>query len=388
MGTQKMSVTFNSSTSWSSTNRLPELQDKYSQGSEGIYAGPTGNATRRTAWGAALDTLFWDGTPNVWDPHGNIIGKSNPSAKIPVTPYDRYEFFKTGLALNNNIALSGGSEKTSFRVSVGNVSQTGVVPKSKYNKTTFGLSGQARLTDKFTVTGSANYMVSNNDKVQQGSNISGVMLGLLRTPPTFDNSYGLSNAADNEAAYVIASTGGQRNYRGGAGYDNPYWTVNRNPFNEDVNRIFGNVQASYQLFDWMSIVYRLGGDAYSQDSKNFYDINSNAFPAGKGIVNEYFNNQYNSDFTINLRKTFNSDLSGSLLLGHNYFYNTSSGRTTIGDGLIAPKFFDLSNALSYSAIEADGKKRTYALYAEGQLTYKNMLFFKCHRSQGDFIYVT
>ena len=374
MGTQKMSVTFNSSTSWSSTNRLPELQDKYSQGSAGIYAGPTGNATRRTAWGAALDTLSWDGTPNVWDPHGNIVGKSDPSAKIPVTPYDRYEFFKTGLALNNNIALSGGSEKTSFRVSLGNVSQTGVIPKSKYNKTTFGISGQAKLTDKFTVTGSANYMVSNNDKVQQGSNISGVMLGLLRTPPTFDNSYGLSNAADNEAAYVIASTGGQRNYRGGAGYDNPYWTVNRNPFNENVNRIFGNVQASYQLFDWMSIVYRLGGDAYSQDSKNFYDIHSNAFPAGKGIVNEYFNNQYNSDFTINLRKTFNSDLSGSLLLGHNYFYNTSSGRTTIGDGLIAPKFFDLSNALSYSAIEADGKKRTYALYAEGQLTYKNMLF--------------
>lgn len=373
-GAQKMSITFNSSASWGKTNKLPELQDKYSQGSGGKYAGPTGSSARRTTWGATLDTLDWDGVPNVWDPHGNIVGKSSPLAKIPVTPYDRYEFFKTGLTLNNNIALSGGSERTSFRASLGNLSQTGVVPKSKYSKTTLGISGQARLTDKFTLTSSLNYVVSANDKVQQGSNTSGIMLGLLRTPPNFDNSYGLSNAADNEAAYAIAATGGQRNYRGGAGYDNPYWTVNRNPFTENVNRAFGNVQASYQLFSWMSLVYRLGGDAYSQDSKNFYDIHSNAFPAGKGIISEYFNNQYNSDFTINMQKTFSSDLSGSLLVGHNYFYNTSSGRTTIGDGLIAPKFFDISNALSYSSVESDGKKRTMAFYGEGQLNYRNMLF--------------
>lgn len=373
-GAQKMSITFNSSASWSTTNKLPELQDRYSQGSNGKYAGPTGNSTRRTTWGAALDTLYWDGNSNEWDPHGDIVGKSNSLAKIPVTPYDRYEFFKTGLTLNNNIALSGGSERTSFRASLGNLTQTGISPKSKYNKNSFGISGQAKLTNKLTLSATLNYIVSANDKVQQGSNTSGIMLGLLRTPPTFDNSYGLSNAKDNEAAYAIASTGGQRNYRGGAGYDNPYWTVNRNPFTENVNRSYGNIQASYQLFDWMSIVYRIGGDAYSQDSKNFYDINSNAFPAGKGIINEYFNNQYNSDFTINLTKTFSSNLSGSLLAGHNYFYNTSSGRTTIGDGLIAPTFFDISNALSYSSVESDGKKRTMAFYAEGQLNYKNMLF--------------
>ena len=373
-GAQKMSITFNSSASWGTTNKLPELQNIYAQGSNGKYVGPTGGSARRTTWGAAIDTLSWDGVSNVWDPHGNIVGKSSPLAKIPVTPYDRYEFFKTGLTLNNNIALSGGSERTSFRVSLGNLTQTGVSPKSKYDKNSLGISGQARLTDKLTVTGSLSYIQSTNDKVQQGSNTSGIMLGLLRTPPTFDNSYGLSNAKDNEAAYAIASTGGQRNYRGGAGYDNPYWTVNRNPFTENVNRSFGNVQASYQLFSWMNIVYRLGGDAYSQDSKNFYDIHSNAFPAGKGIINDYFNNQYNSDFTINMQKTFSSDLSGSLLVGHNYFYSNSSGRTTLGDGLIAPTFFDISNALSYSAVESDGKKRTMAFYGEGQLNYKNMLF--------------
>jgi TonB-linked SusC/RagA family outer membrane protein len=372
---QKMSIDFNSTTSWSNTNRLPELQDKYSQGSAGIYRAPnSGNSNRRITWGAALDTLFWDGNSNEWDPHGNIVGKSNPLAKFPVTPYDRYEFFKTGYALDNNIALSGSTDRSTFRASIGNVYQHGVIPKTKYSKSSFSLNGQTRLTNKLNISGSLTYIYSDNDKVQQGSNVSGVMLGLLRTPPNFDNSWGLSNAQDDERAYVIASTGDQRNYRGGAGYDNPYWTVNRNPFNEIVNRVFGNLQTTYQFSDFIGVSYRFGGDVYSQDAKNFYDINSNAFRAGKGIVNEYFNNQYISDFTINLKKTFSSDFSGTLLLGHNYFYTNSTGRTTVGDALIAPKFFDLSNALTYTGLESDATKRTMAFYGDAELAYQNMLY--------------
>ena len=372
---QRFSIDFNSSATWSNTNQLPEMQTRYGQGGNGVYRAPnSGHADRRLAWGALLDTLSWDANLNDWDPNGNIVGNSNPAAKYAVEPYDRYEFFQTGLALNNNIALAGGTDRSTFRASIGNIYQTGVIPKSKYNKTSFSINGQSKLTDKLTINGNLSYIFSDNDKVQQGSNVSGVMLGLLRTPPTFDNSYGLSNAEDDERSYVITSTGGQRNYRGGAGYDNPYWTVNRNPFKEKINRIFGNLQTTFQLKDWIGLGYRFGGDVYSQDAKNFYDINSNAFPAGKGVINEYFNNQYNSDFTVNLKKTLNPDLSASLLLGHNYFYNVYASRTTVADGLIAPTFFDISNAVSYAAVESDQTKRTMAFYGNLEMNYRNVVF--------------
>ena len=236
------------------------------------------------------------------------------------------------------------------------------------------------------MSGSITYINSSNDKVQQGSNTSGIMLGLVRTPPTFDNSNGLGDAAaDNESAYVIAATGQQRNYRGGgASYDNPYWTVNRNPFNENVNRVIGNLQTTYQFADWISASWRFGGDVYSQDSKNFYDINSNAFSAGLGLINEYFNNQYNSDFTVNMKKTFSDDFSGSLLLGHNYFYNTSNSRLITGNGLIVPTFFDISNALSYTSTEADAEKRTMAFYGEANLSLQEYVVLRFNRPQGNF----
>ncbi|MEP7232600.1 MAG: SusC/RagA family TonB-linked outer membrane protein [Ginsengibacter sp.] len=373
-GNQKSSINLNSSVSFDKENQLPGLQTEYAQGSNGIYAGPTGDATKRVTWGPKLDTLFWDGNSNEYDVHGNIVGKSDPTAQIPVTPYDRYNFFQTGLTTNNNVSVTGGSEKTSYRVSLGNLYQKGIVPLSRYDKTTFGVSGQAKINERFTISGGINFIVSANNKIQQGSNTSGIMLGLLRTPPTFDNSNSLSDPVNNVSSYVLGSTLGQRNYRGGGGYDNPYWTVNRNPFKEDVNREYGYAQASYKLLDWMTVSYRLGGDVYSQDSKNFYDVHSSAFTAGKGIITDYFNNQYNSDLTLNMQHSFGEKISGTLLLGHNYFYNKSKSRLTIGDGLITPTFFDIVNALSYTASELDGEKRTAAVYGQAEVSYANMLF--------------
>ncbi len=374
-GKRGTSITFNSSLTFDRASLLPEFQKQYAQGGSGVYQGPTGGGDKRTTWGPRIDTLFWDGNSNIWDPHGNIVGASNPAKKIPVYAYDPYEFFQTGTTYNNNIALSGGTAKSGFRVSLGNINQTGIIPKSKYEKYTFNASGQTQITEKLSVSAGVTYIKSANDKVQQGSNTSSIMLGLLRTPTTFDNSYGLSDAANNPASYIQQNgTGQQRDYRGGPGYDNPYWTVNKNPFHEDLNRVFGYGQANYQLFDWISFTYRLGGDVYSQNAKNAYDIYSNAFPAGAIHLLNYSNQQFNSDFTVNMKKTFSSDFSGSLLLGHNYFTYQNRARLAHGSGFVLPAFLDMSNATSFTSSEGEQRKRTMAFYGEAHLDYKDMLF--------------
>lgn len=368
------SVSLNSSYTLDKISQVPDLQTKYSQGSGGIYAGPVGDpALKRTSWGAAIDTLFWDGVPNIWDPNGNIVGASSPLAKIPVHAYDRYNFFQNGETFNNNIALSGGNNKAGFRLSVGNLHQTGIIPTSKYDKTSVSLNGQSAVNDKFSISGGINYIRSDNDKVQQGSNTSSVMLGLLRTPPTFDNSYGLSDPVNNTASY-LQPNGQQRDYRGGPGYDNPFWTINRIPYNEQVQRLFGYAQAGYKLYDWISFNYRLGGDVYAQNDKNAFDINSNGFPAGAIHILNYYNEQFNSDFSVNLKKEFTKELNGSLLLGQNYFTSTNKANLSHGSGFVLPNFLDMKNATSYTVDETKSQKRTTAFYGELHLDYNNMLY--------------
>ncbi|MEP6951278.1 MAG: SusC/RagA family TonB-linked outer membrane protein [Ginsengibacter sp.] len=366
-------VTLNSAVTFDKVSNLPSLQNKFSQGSGGQYSGPEDGGS--ISWGAALDTLSWDGsTDYAFDKHGHIVGKSDPSAKIPVIPYDRYSFFKTGVTYNNNIAVSGGNDRGTYRMSLGNLYQTGIIPKSKYVKSTFSISGQSKITNKFTASGGVTYTNSANDKIQQGSSLSSIMLGLTRTPPTFDNSNGLSNPASDPGSYSFLIDGSQRNYRGGGGYDNPYWTINKNPYRSDLDRVFGYGQVTYDLADWINFTYRLGGDIYSQSDKNAYDIGSNQFPAGVIYLVDYFNRQFNSDFTVSMKKSLTKDLSGSILLGHNYFTLTQNNRFVQGNSFLTSDFYDISNVGSYLSSENKQTKRTMAYYADVELNYKKMLY--------------
>ena len=373
-GRKGSSIQLNSAVTLDKVSNLPPLQNMYSQGSHGLYSPPEDGGS--ISWGARIDTLSWDGATNyAFDKHGNIVGKSDPSAKIPVTPYDRYSFFKNGYTYDNSIALSGASasDKSSYRLSLGNLNQTGIIPLSKYNKTNLGLNGQSKITDKLTVTAGFSYTHSDNNKVQQGSQLSGAMLGLFRTPPTFDNSNGFSNAANHPDAYTL-SDGTQRNYRGGGGYDNPYWSVNNNPFLSNLDRVFGYAQATYQLLDWMSLNYRVGGDVYSQNDKQVVDIGSNQAPAGAVYLINYTNRQYNSDFTINMHKSLSDNWEASVILGHNYFVLNQFNRFAQGTSLVVPGFFDMSNATSFLANETEVRKRTMAFYGQAELNYKKELY--------------
>lgn len=353
--------------------KLPKLQSLYSQGSGGHYSPPENGGS--ISWGAAIDTLSWDGaTDYPFDKHGNIVGRSDPSAKIPVRGYDRYNFFKTGLTYNNNIALSGGNEKSGYRLALGNVSQTGIIPRAKYEKTTLSLSGQSKITEKLSTSAGMTFTHSTNYKVQQGSNISGVMLGLLRTPITFDNSngYGTDGYKHKDAYEFVDGT--QRDYRGGAGYDNPLWVVNNDPTHSDLDRVFGFGQADFTANSWLTLTYRVGGDVYAQNDKTAYDINSNANPAGALYIINYTNRQFNSDFIVNLHHNFSDDFGGSLILGHNYFTRQQNNVFTNGNGFNVSGFYDLSNAQSVQASEAQVHKRTMAFYADAELNYKKMLY--------------
>jgi len=371
MGKRGTAVAFNSSVTFDKVSQLPGLQNTYSQGEAGNYLPPQSGAS--TSWGGRIDTLAWDGATNyAFDKHGNIVGKSDPAAKTPVSPYDRYKFFRTGVTYNNNISLTGNTEKSSYRLGLGNIYQTGIIPLSKYVKTTFSLNGQSAISDKFSISGGVTYINSTNHKTQQGSNLSGVMLGLTRTPATFDNSNGVSSASD-PASYLLPN-GKQRNYRGGGGYDNPYWSVNKEPFTSKLDRIFGYGQANYQLADWIGFTYRLGGDVYFQGDKNAYDINSRAFAAGAVYLTDYVNRQFNSDFTINLKKQITSKLSAALVLGHNYFVLNQSNRFASGTTLALPNFLDISNAASVQSSETDVRKRTMAFYGSLDLSYNSMLY--------------
>ncbi|MFM9051939.1 MAG: TonB-dependent receptor plug domain-containing protein, partial [Bacteroidota bacterium] len=315
-----VNVTIGTKLNWSKVNRLPELQNKFVKGTGGAYR--SYESSTSGSWGPSADTTYWDQSLTTdFNQYGQMIGATaaqGNSNAIKMTPYDNMDqFFRTGFAMENNVSLSGGDDRNTFRISYSRVKDEGIIPLSDFTRNTLSLAGSSNMTKRLSASGSFTYSNSGGNRVQQGSNLSGLMLNLFRTPISFDNSNG-QNDPENPIAYMLAD-GTQRNYRGGVGYDNPYWSINMNPFKDEVNRLIGSVQANFNATDWLDITYRVGTDFYNDRRKQVFAINSRANPDGQIFHQDFFYRHLNSDLMLNAHGKLSDDLTGSFLLGHNFF---------------------------------------------------------------------
>jgi hypothetical protein len=160
----------------------------------------------------------------------------------------------------------------------------GIIPLNTFSRTSVKASGSARVSNRLKLSSSITFTNSKGQRMQQGSNTSGLMLGLLRTSPSFDNGNGdVSDPADPKS--YLMPDGTQRRYH--TTYDNPYWTINRNPFNDNVNRSQGYVQADYQVADWLNVMYRFGMDNYSDRRTQVFAKQSRNAVNGRIIEDVY-----------------------------------------------------------------------------------------------------
>lgn len=366
----KMAISFTSSVGLDNVNKLPEMQMMYAQGLNGVYGTTTPNS-----WGPKISDMRFDGaTDYPRDKNGRLVLATDPTAKqdLLAKAYDNAgNFFQTGLTLNNNLSLSGGNKDANFYVSIGNSTTKGIVPKNQFAKTSIKISGETKLGSKLKISASANYIRSGGDRIQQGSNTSGVMLGLLRGTPTFDinNGHG-KDGYKFEDSYMYAD-GSPRRY---AGYDNPNWTVNKNILTDQVDRILGYLAFVYKPTTDLTITYRLGDDLYSDRRQGHTALMSANIPDGQQEEDHHYNNDINSDLTINYTKELFTDFSANVTVGHNMFESYYQQLYTQGNGFVVPDFYHMSNTSSQIVRERTSKYRTAALFADLQFSYKSMLY--------------
>ena len=216
-------------------------------------------------------------------------------------------------------------------MSYSHLDEKGVVPLNTFLRNTFRLTGTSNLNDKLTATGSVAYTNSQGRRIQQGSNLSGLMLGLLRASPTFDNSNGATDVTD-PSSFLLAD-GSQRNYRGGGGYDNPYWTINQNPFTDQVNRVFGYGKLDYKFNDWITATARVGSDYYSDVRNQIFAINSRSFPAGRVQEDLYNTSETTADLFLSFNKSLNESIRINGIVGQNYNHRSFKNDYLTGDAL-------------------------------------------------------
>lgn len=352
-------ATFSSSVEVQQVNKLPELQMRFAQGNGGVYdvadPGPDG------VWFTDDDVSY--GTSNSWGPR---MDTTNLKA------YDNLDnFFQNGVTFNNNLSFSGGTNKANYRLSVGNTQVKGIVPNSSWDRTSILLTSDVQLSDKLHLGGTANYVNSGGVRVQNGSNLSGVMLGLTRAPASFDLSGG--GAAEDEK-WKLAS-GNQLQYF--YPYDNPYWTAYENPNTDNVDRMIGNFDIGYDVNSWLRVNYKLGVDAFTDARKQIFAVNSWDPPNPTGQIEEFImrGRQIYSDLIATGTRQFSEKLNGALSVGNNLQHRYSQDLYLRGRDLNIVNFYNLSNATNRFAGEVNETIRTASLFFTGNLDYDNTYYF-------------
>ncbi len=372
----KTMVAFSSSFFAEEVNKLPEFQNSYAQGrpvaGTPVWFGP--ETKLAMSYGPAIDDLEFDGSFYLYDKNGRLVPKGTGNG-VPAKAYNNIDnFFITGKSWDNNVSVSGGNDRLNYYASIGNFMQDGVVPNSSFERTSSKLTIQANLTNRLSLSASGSFINSGGSRQQRGSNNSGVTLGLFRNSPTFDIGNGKSGqaAADDPQTYQLPD-GTQRSYRSGA-WDSPFWTVNKNPFNDNVNRFIGFINPTFQILPWLKAAYKLGVDNYADLRHSALDINSAGFPSGSVNFTNISSTDFNSDFFLLVEKDINSEIHLNATLGHNYYKNDFSNFSTTGNNLAAPGFYDISNAAEILSTRTVSRRKLYGLYGDFKFSFRDYLY--------------
>ena len=343
---------------------LTNYQNEFGQGNSGIY-----NAASEQSWGPRLDGSsvdHWSQDPNF--PSG--------SYRFEAQSDNVEDFFQTGYNWANSLVINGGTEKAQTYFSYTFTDAEGVVPNNALQRHNVNLRITNKLMDKLTLDTKLTYIREDVDnELSQGESFSNPVRHALRLPRnirTEDVSifeYTDANGSNRQHFWNPGSNGGA----------NPYWTINRNTNQRDLDRVIAFASLRYEITPELSVQVR---SAFDRINRQWEDRlwNDSYVIADNGrftltSVEEY---EWNNDILLSYAKELNTDWYVSVNVGANSRKERGSSLSgNTGDLLTVPNFFTLSNTQDNRASNSFGTQNAprdvNSVYGFAQVTFKDAI---------------
>jgi TonB-linked SusC/RagA family outer membrane protein len=363
-----LNIELSNSTTFDKPLRLPDFQNSYGQGAEGVFefVDGAGGGTKDgvdESWGPKLDIGLM--IPQYDSPVDPVTGVREATPWVS-HPDNVKDFLETGVTTTTNLAIIGGYTDANFRLSYTNMNQTGMLPNTDYKKNTLAFGGSANATDKLNISGSFNYVMAKSD------NLPGYGYDAQNVFQQFLWSSRQVNYPDLKEYRNPDGSKYNWNYNY---HNNPYFTLHENLNQLDRDRIFGNAKILYKFTDWLSAFARTGADYYSNlsteraawgDMDNpygFYDESMSTF------------REINTDFLIMFNKSLPADFNLNINLGGNNMNQNSHTTFGAADELAVDGVYTLANSrVPLRTTSLDKQKRINSIYFSAQVGFMNALF--------------
>ena len=339
---------------------IPNLgyQTQYGHGTGGVKPLTVAQAKAgRFSWGGKYDgsdAMFYDG---VLRPY--VIQDNNYA-----------NFYKTGSSLTSNVALTGSTESTRYRLSYSNLNYDGILPTNTTSRNNFSLNLTTNQGKKLSIAVNAKYIsekTHNRPRVlgEGGSSTFAILalpqdipLSLLRekkyTANGFDNPW-------NDNLFTI----------------NPYFGVEDFKEDDKKNSIIGSIEPKYQITSWLYAKARFGLNYFNYAESEIIPYGT-AYQVRGGLTlhNRTYNEQ-NTEFTLGANKNITKDLNINGLLGSNFMKMAVDGNDfTANNTFNIPFFYNVSNVdpVNRTYNTSVYEKRINSVFGTVELSYKSFLY--------------
>ena len=285
----KAKITYTSSYSFDEVSERIPMQNTWGQGRGGNYS-----PTLAESWGDYIPDR--SGAADEFNTSGGFFTAEDGTVYYPITAKNSKEtfvesnwdsVFQTGSFWQNDLTISGGIENNTYFFSLSNLQQDGIIRESSYDRTNLRFNYKAKLNDWLTLSNKAAYTYTDSNRIQQSSNTAGVLLGLLRTPPDFDQRDYIGTYTNGDGEEFTRRQRSYRRYLGNSvnpTYNNPLWTTNEQVANTKVNRFNVTPQLIIKPNAWLEFIVRGNADIADDRRVYFFPIGS---AGGQRLIGAY-----------------------------------------------------------------------------------------------------
>jgi len=336
---------------------LLPLQQRFTSGTGGnptpCLANPTPGCTHNNPnWGPAIPA----GTP-VFD-IGELL-------------YDQGQLF------DNNLTMSGGTEATTFFLSLGSLNHNGFVTgdSDQFQRYTVRLNAGHALRDNVRVGGNVAYAQTAGRFLDRGNSTNAIFLPAFRGPPDFDHRQFLDPQFGLHRSYRFPAPRAQDLVRD-RGWDNPFFVLNNHRNSQETGRVYGNVNLNWQALPWLQVNYILGADHAADDRTEAYHVSASGGSVGGQLSRHQFTERI-LDHTLTATANWRlSDIvSGTFSLGQNLNEEYMRQVYVRGNTFIAPEPYKLENTVTRQLpSDREYRRRLAGHYAQAEVDYAEQLF--------------
>ncbi len=343
-GKQGLGVEVSQNLEWTDVYKSPiDLQNEYGPGSpwNGFQGGFLADGSlQKTAysWGPKMD--------------GRVINQylpdGNPTPFV-AHPDNWKEFYQTGLNSTTNVAITGGGEKSSFRLSYGYTDNKGVFIRNTFNRHNISFRGLTDLNKVFSLELGLKYAFSSSlNGASQGGWDWGNNVGMMTAyylPRNYDVAAHMQQYRNPEThALINAWQSGLSSY---------LHNREMNTYQRDEQSLMADITLRANIASWLKGSLKANYDYYSYNYlQETYGTGANYGPSGSGSYGREGNTSGNYNFLAMLQSPNNKlkiggeELSVSAILAAEMYGNTATnhwGKYTNG-GLVSPAVFAFSNS--------------------------------------------